>query len=173
MNIDWSGMFAFSMSPWELIARGTLMYWFIFIVLRLAGRRDLGSFSTTDMLLLVLIADAAQNGMSAQYNSVTDGGILVFTLVFWSAASNRIAFYFPRVRPFFEPHRVLLIKDGQLQRHGMRREHVSKDELMEELRLQGINDVADVVYAYMESTGDVSIKTKDERRPGPFWRPDE
>ena len=171
MHIDWSGMFGLSISPWELVFRGTLMYWFIFVVLRFAGRRDLGSFSTTDMLLLVLIADAAQNGMSAQYNSITGGAILVFTLVFWSAASNRIAYFFPGTRPFFEPRRILLIKDGQLQRRGMRREHVSKDELMEELRLQGINDISDVRYAYMESTGDVSIKTVNKKQSGPFWKP--
>jgi len=171
MSIDWSGMFALSMSPWELIARGTFMHWFIFVVLRIAGRRDLGSFSTTDMLLLVLIADAAQNGMSAQYNSVTEGVILVSTLVFWSAVSNRIVYFFPNTRLFFEPRRILLIKDGQLQRRGMRQEHVSKDELMEELRLHGINDISDVRYAYMESTDDVSIKTKDNKQSGSFWKP--
>ena len=171
MSIDWSGMFGFSMSPWELMLRGTAMYWFIFIALRVAGRRDLGSFSTTDMLLLVLIADAAQNGMAAQYNSVTEGALLVLTLVFWSAASNRIAYFFPATRPFFEPRRILLIKDGKLQRRGMRREYVSEDELMEELRLHEINNVAEVLYAYIESTGDISVKKKSNEPKGAFWRP--
>lgn len=171
MNVDWSGMFGLSMSPWELILRGTVMYWFIFIALRMAGRRDLGSFSTTDMLLLVLIADAAQNGMAAQYNSVTEGALLVLTLVFWSAASNRIAYFFPTTRPFFEPPRILLIKNGELQRRGMRREYVSEDELMEELRLHGVNNVSEVLYAYIESTGDISIKTKSNKPKGAFWRP--
>src|SRR5690606_20355650 len=104
----------------------------------------MGSLGPADMLLLVLIADAAQNGMAGQYNSVSDGAVLIFTLVFWSAASNRIAFLFPVTRHFLEPNRVVLIKDGQFQLRGMRREYVSKEELLEQLRLQGIDDISKV-----------------------------
>lgn len=157
MDIDWTGMFEFSISPWELILRGTLIYWLIFVLLRISGRRDMGSLGPADMLLLVLIADAAQNGMAGQYNSVSDGAVLIFTLVFWSAASNRIAFLFPVTRHFLEPNRVVLIKDGQFQLRGMRREYVSKEELLEQLRLQGIDDISKVRRAYMEASGNVSI----------------
>ncbi len=157
MHIDWVGMFGFSMSPWELVLRGSIMYWLIFMLLRLGGRRDLGSFGAADVLLVVLIADAAQNAMAAQYNSVSEGAVLVGTLVFWSVMFDRVAYYFPATRPFFEPRRVLLVKDGQMQRRGMRREYVSKDELMEELRLKGIDDLAMVRRAYMESTGSISV----------------
>jgi len=157
MDIDWTGMFEFSISPWELMLRGTLIYWLIFVLLRISGRRDMGSLGPADMLLLVLIADAAQNGMAGQYNSVSDGAVLIFTLVFWSAASNRIAFLFPVTRHFLEPNRVVLIKDGQFQLRGMRREYVSKEELLEQLRLQGIDDISKVRRAYMEASGNVSI----------------
>ena len=164
MQIDWAGMFEFSMSPWELVLRGTMMYWFIFILLRLGGRRDLGSFGAADVLLVVLIADAAQNAMAAQYNSVSEGAVLVATLVLWSVFADRVAYFIPATRPFFEPGRVLLIKDGQMQRRGMRREYVSRDELLEELRIQGIDDISKVRRAYMESTGNVSIlKMKDTK----------
>src|SRR5690606_12798767 len=161
MQIDWAGMFEFSMSPWELVLRGTLMYWFIFVLLRLCGRRDMGSLGPSDMLLLVLIADAAQNGMAGEYTSVSDGAVLVFTLVFWSAASNRVAYAFPVTRPLLEPSRVTLIKDGQFQLRGMRREYVSKEELLEQLRLQGIDDISLVRRAYMEASGEVSVLKKN------------
>nr|WP_041682549.1 YetF domain-containing protein [Pusillimonas sp. T7-7] len=160
MEIDWNGMLAFSMSPWELVLRGTIIYWLIFILLRISGRRDMGSLGPSDMLLLVLIADAAQNAMAGEYKSVSDGAVLVFTLVFWSAASNRVAYLFPASRRFLEPGRVALIKDGQFQLHGMRREYVSKEELMEQLRLQGVDDISLVRRAYMEASGDVSVLKK-------------
>lgn len=161
MQIDWAGMFEFSMSPWELVLRGTIMYWFIFVLLRVGGRRDLGSFGPADVLLIVLIADAAQNAMSAEYSSVLDGAILVATLVFWSLFADRLAYYVPATRSFFAPERVLLVKDGKIQRRGMRREYVTRDELMEELHIQGIEDLSEVRRAYMESTGKVSVlKTK-------------
>src|SRR3546814_5478609 len=67
----------FRSPPLELIVRGSAMYWFILILLRMAGRRDVGSLGVADMLVLVLIADAAQNGMAGQYQSITDGAILV------------------------------------------------------------------------------------------------
>jgi len=159
MQIDWAGLFEFSMSPWELVLRGTAMYWFIFGLLRLGGRRDLGSFGAADVLLLVLIADAAQNAMAAEYSSLSEGAVLVFTLVFWGAFSDRVAYWVPATRPFFEPGRVLLIKDGQMQRRGMRREYISQHELLQELRIQGVSDMSTVRRAYMESTGEISILT--------------
>ena len=84
MDPDWSAMFTFSVSPVEIIIRGSIVYWFIFVLLRVAGRRDLGSFGVADMLVLVLIADAAQNAMAGEYTSIVDGLILVATIVGWT-----------------------------------------------------------------------------------------
>ena len=71
-------LFAITVPPWELILRGTLMYWFLFLVFRFVMRRDVGAIGVADVLLLVLIADASQNAMSGGYESVTDGAILVW-----------------------------------------------------------------------------------------------
>jgi uncharacterized membrane protein YcaP (DUF421 family) len=170
MGIQWQHMFGFGVSPWELVIRGTLMYWFIFGLLRLAGRRDIGSFGAADVLLLVLIADAAQNGMAANYDSVSEGAVLVGTLVFWSAAVDRLCFFFPAVNRLLEPSRICLVKDGKLQRRGMRQEFVTRDELMAELRQQGVFELSQVYRAYMEASGTVSILLYEEaspKRPGP------
>ncbi|MBP6018103.1 MAG: DUF421 domain-containing protein [Burkholderiaceae bacterium] len=157
MSIKWDELFVFIVSPWELMLRGSLMYWFIFILLRMAGRRDFGSVGSADILVVVLIADAAQNAMSAQYNSVAEGMVLVGTLVLWSVAVDRACYFWPAVDRLFEPGRVCLVKDGVLQRRGMRREYVTRDELMSELRQQGIGDLREVHRAYMESEGSISV----------------
>lgn len=162
MGLQWSELFIFTISPWELVVRGSLMYWFIFILLRLAGRRDLGSVGAADVLLVVLIADAAQNAMSAEYKTVAEGMVLVGTLVLWSVAIDRACYFFPSVSRLFEPGRICLIKDGILQRRGMRREYITREELMSELRLAGIADLSEVHRAYIESTGNISfLKVKD------------
>lgn len=150
------------MSPLELILRGTLMYWFIFIALRLAGRRDLGALGISSILLLVLIADAASNGMSGNYQSVGEGMVLVGTLFFWSVFVDRISYFFPFTRGLLSPDRICLVRDGILQRRAMRREYITESELMAELRLQGINELSEVRRAYIEETGEVSV----QRRPG-------
>jgi len=154
---DWHGMFAFSVSPFEILARGTLVYWFIFILLRVAGRRDIGSVGVADMLVLVLIADAAQNAMAGEYRSVTDGLVLVATIVGWTYLVDRVFYYFPHLGQRLSPDRVCLVRDGVILGRNLRREFITEDELRAELRLKGIDDVAAVRRAYMESTGEISV----------------
>ncbi len=157
MDVEWSSLFELTMPPLEIVVRGTLVYWFIFLLLRMAGRRDLGSMGISGILLLVLIADAAQNAMAAEYKSVGEGMILIATLVFWSVVVDRVSYFVPASRPLLAPQRICLIKDGVMQRRGMRKEYVTEDELMAELRLQGIDDIAQVRRAYIEEAGEVSV----------------
>ena len=74
MSLDWGEIFGISTSPLELIIRGTVMYLFLFLLFRVAVRRRVGSVGMADILIMVIIADAAQNGMSGEYRSVTEGG---------------------------------------------------------------------------------------------------
>src|SRR5690554_1161346 len=103
MDVQWDALFRFEVAPLELFIRGSLMYWFIFVALRLAGRRDLGSLGMTSILLMVLIAEAASNGMVAQYESVGVGMVLVGTLFFWSVCNDRLAYFFRSPVHFFRP----------------------------------------------------------------------
>ncbi|MFW7342661.1 YetF domain-containing protein [Pollutimonas sp. H1-120] len=157
MQTDWGSLFELTMSPWELIVRGTITYWFIFALLRLAGRRDFGSVGMANILLLVMIADAAQNGMAGDYKTITEGMILIATLVFWSVLVDRLCYFVPAARVVLEANRLCLVKDGQIQRRGMRREYITEDELMAELRKNGIDDIKKVRRAYMEEAGDISV----------------
>lgn len=163
MDVDWGSLFELTKSPLEIFVRGTLMYWFIFILLRMAGRRDIGSIGISSILLLVLIADAAQNAMAADYKSVSEGMILVATLVFWSVFVDRVSYYVPAARPLLQPNRICLVRDGVIQRRGMRHEHVTEQELMSELRLKGIDDLTEVRRAYIEEAGDISVLTYSKK----------
>lgn len=158
MDVQWDALFRFDVAPLELILRGTLMYWFIFVALRMAGRRDLGSLGISSILLLVLIADAASNGMSANYQSVGEGMVLVGTLFFWSVFVDRISYFFPATRALLSPDRICLVRDGVMQRRAMRQEYITEEELMAELRLRGVNELAEVRRAYIEETGEVSVQ---------------
>ncbi|PLC48176.1 hypothetical protein CR159_19460 [Pollutimonas subterranea] len=163
MDVEWSSLFELTIPPLEIIVRGSLVYWFIFLLLRMAGRRDLGSIGISSILLLVLMADAAQNAMAAEYKSVGEGMILIATLVFWSVLVDRISYFIPASRPLLAPDRICLIKDGVMQKRGMRKEHVTEDELMSELRLKGIDDIAKVRRAYIEEAGDISVLAYREK----------
>ena len=150
-------LFALTVPPWELMLRGTLMYWFLFLVFRFVMRRDVGAIGVADVLLLVLIADASQNAMSGGYESVTDGVILVATIVGWNWLLDWAAFRFPAVRKLVEAPPLRLVHHGRVMRANLRRELMTLEELQSKLREQGITDLADVKLAYMEPDGQISV----------------
>lgn len=162
MDVNWPELFRLTVPPLELFVRGSAMYWFILIVLRIAGRRDIGSMGVADMLVLVLIADAAQNGMAGQYQSITDGAILVAVIVGWVALIDRLTYFLPWLDRMLEPKQICLVRDGRMLRRNMRREYITPDELLSELRLQGCHGLADVRRAYIEPDGNISVL----KRPG-------
>ena len=140
-----------------MFIRGSVIYWFLFLVLRLSGRRDVGSLSVADLLVLLLVADAAGNAMAGESTSLGDGMIVIASIVGWSVVLDRVAYYSPTVRGWLEPSRVCLVKHGRLVPHGMQQEHLTRTELIEQLRLQGIEDLGQVRRAYLESNGQFSV----------------
>jgi uncharacterized membrane protein YcaP (DUF421 family) len=87
LQIDWESIFMPSLHIGEIILRGTIVYLFLFVLLRIL-RRGAGAIGISDLLVVVLIADAAQNAMASEYKSITEGLILVTTIVFWGLFSR-------------------------------------------------------------------------------------
>jgi uncharacterized membrane protein YcaP (DUF421 family) len=163
--MDWGEVFRLSVNPLELIVRGTLIYWFIFFIFRVLMRRSVGSVGMADVLLLVLIADAAQNAMADDYKSVTDGAILISTIVGWSLAFDWIAYRFPRLGKLVEPGPLPLVDRGRINRRNLREEFMSEDDLMAKLREQGVERLDEVRRATMEADGAVTVIRFDRATP--------
>lgn len=140
-------------------------------MLRLVLRREAGTVGITDLLVVVLIADAAQNAMGDDYRSIPDGLLLVATIIFWSWALNWLGFRFPRIQRLVHPAPLPLVKDGRLLRKNMARELITEDELMSQLRLQGASDVRQVASALMEGDGRISVIMRDGPSNGAPDRP--
>jgi uncharacterized membrane protein YcaP (DUF421 family) len=157
MSLDWGEIFGISVSPLELIIRGTAMYLFLFLLFRAVVRRRVGAIGMADILILVIIADAAQNAMSGEYKSITEGAILVGTIMFWNVAIDWLNFRVPALRPWLEPPPLLLIQNGRILHRNLRHEYVTEDELKAKLREKGVKDYSEVAEAHMESDGNVSV----------------
>ena len=157
MSLDWGEIFGISVSPLELIIRGTAMYLFLFLLFRVVVRRRVGAIGMADILILVIIADAAQNAMSGEYKSVTEGAILVGTIIFWNMAIDWVNFRVPALRPWLEPPPMLLIQNGRILHRNLRHEYLTEDELKAKLREKGVKDYSEVAEAHMESDGNVSV----------------
>ncbi len=166
--IDWRGIFVPSGSLLELVVRGSLMYLLILTGFRVF-RRDAGSLSVSDLLVVVLIADAAQNGMAGEYKSVTEGVVVVATIFGWNYLLDLLAYRFRFVHWLLHPPPLLLVRDGQIQYRNLRKELITRDDLSEQLREQGIDDVASVKKCFLESDGRMSV-IRDEPDHSPRAR---
>ena len=165
MQIDWKAVFVPSLPIGEIILRGTIVYLFIFTVFRVL-RRGAGGLGISDLLVVVLIADAAQNAMASEYKSITEGLILVATIVFWDYFVDWLGYRFPAVRRLVQPAPLLLIKDGRIQRRNLRQEMITEEELKGQLREQGVESVEAVKQSYMEADGRISVIKKDGEAKG-------
>jgi uncharacterized membrane protein YcaP (DUF421 family) len=169
--MHWSQVFGISTPPLEVVVRGTVMYLSIFLILRVVFKRESGGTGITDLLVVVLIADAAQNGMAGEYRSVTEGLLLVATIIFWSGLLNALAFRFQPFRKVVRHKPLVLVRDGCLLRGNMAKELVTDSELFSQLREQGLTGLSQVRLARMEPDGKLSVtRYEPERRPEPAER---
>lgn len=162
-NVEMGEVIHFTVSPLQLFVRGTLMFWFLFLIFRLILRRDVGSASITDFLFVVILGDAAQNAMIGQATSVSDGMVLIITLVFWNYLIDALSYQFPFIEKLVSAKKLCLVRYGKILRRNMRREFITINELNEKLREAGLENLEQVKFIYMESDGEMSIIKYDNK----------
>jgi uncharacterized membrane protein YcaP (DUF421 family) len=162
--IDLHQMFVPTGSLLELVVRGSSMYLLILAGFRVF-RRDAGSLSVSDLLVVVLIADAAQNGMAGEYKSLTEGVVIVATIFAWNYVLDWLAYRSRFVYWLLHPPSLSLIRNGQIQFRNLRSQLITKDDLLEQLREQGVDGVARVKKCFLESDGRMSVIREDDGEP--------
>ena len=162
LSIDWARLFIPKESILEIVLRGTFVYLFLFAVLRLFLRRTTGALGTADLLVLIVIADAAANALGASYESLTEGGLLVLTLIFWNYVLDWVAHRFPAFERLIHEAPVDLVEGGRLNHRNMARQKVTEGELMKLLRQHGVEDPAEVRRAVLEDDGRLSVILRQE-----------
>jgi uncharacterized membrane protein YcaP (DUF421 family) len=155
-SIDWKTAFVPTIHLAEIFLRGSLIYLALFFALRFL-RRQAGGLSIADLLVVVLVADAAQNAMASEYKSITEGLLLVATIMFWDFVIDWFGHRFPRWEWLIRPGPLPLVKDGRVLWRNMRREMVTEEELMSQVRQQGAKDITQVKEAYLEGDGRISV----------------
>ena len=167
-SVDWHAIFVPSGSLLELVIRGSLMYLLILAAFRIF-RRDAGSMAMADLLVVVLIADAAQNGMAGEYRSLTEGVALVATIFAWNYSLDWLAYRSRFMYWLLHPPPLLLVDRGRIQHRHMRAQLITRGDLSEQLREQGVEDVSAVKACWLESDGRLSVikAEEDGERPPP------
>lgn len=162
-NLDWHGIFAPSVPFLEIVLRGTIVYLVLFALLRATFRRIGGNIGLGDVLMIALVAAAAQNAIAREHHSVTDGLILIATIAFWNYALDWLGTHVPFIQHFYHPPPLLLVKNGRFLHKNMRQELITEDEIMTHLRRAGVQKLADVAEAHMEGDGSITVKSRSNR----------
>lgn len=159
-EIDWHALLVPTVSLLELVLRGSVVYLFILVALRFF-RREAGALSTADLLVVVLVADAAQNAMASEYHSITEGAVLIATIFAWNYLLDWLGYRYRWVYGLLHPAPLLLVKNGRIQRSNLRAEMLTTADLREQLREQGIEDLGQVKRCYLEADGHLSVIKQD------------
>jgi uncharacterized membrane protein YcaP (DUF421 family) len=161
-EVDWEALFVPSLSLFEIFIRGTVTYLAVFTLLRLVLKREAGSLGISDLLVVVLMAEAAHTALSGEYTSITEGIILVGIILGWDYLLDVAGYHIPFMRRFVHPPPTKLIDNGKPLTRNLRKEYITMEELMGYLRTNGVDEIAHVKKAYLEGDGDISVVLKDE-----------
>jgi uncharacterized membrane protein YcaP (DUF421 family) len=144
----------------DLVLRATFVFFLILVVTRAVGRRELGQMEPFDFILLVVIGDLVQQGVTQSDQSLTGATIVIAVMCLLTVGTAYISFRFRRLRPLLEGDPIVLIAGGELQERALRRQRITDDELAAEARLQQIGSLREVRFAILESSGKISFITK-------------
>ena len=153
-------LFQLSAPWWHFVLRACAIYLLVMVLVRVSGKRAVGQFTPFDLVLLILIGNAVQNGINGGDDSLTGAAIMATTLI---ALNYGIAFVTSRnrkVEKFVEGVPVVLARNGKLFDHVLRRELVSREDFREALRMNGVEDVSEVELALLETNGSISVVKK-------------
>jgi uncharacterized membrane protein YcaP (DUF421 family) len=149
----------------EVVWRAVAIYFFLWFITRVLGKRELGQMSAFELVLLVTMGDLIQQGVTQEDFSVTGAMLAVGTFALLIVTFSYLSWRFPRSRPALEGTPVVVIKDGRMLDQVMRYERLSDSELREGLREQGIDDVAKVSVGVLEPDGKLSFFTREDHPP--------
>ena len=141
----------------ENFVRATIVFWMLFLLLRFLPNRKAGGVGTTDLLVIVLLANAVQSAIQREGTAVSDAALQVATIVGWSMLFDVLSQRVPALRGVFQSEPVEVIRDGKVVVRNLRREFMTEEELDAQLRLQGIEAIDDITRAYIEQDGRVSV----------------
>ena len=158
----WHWMFVLQTSLGEKVLRSVLIYLFLLVALRFAGKRELGQTNTLDLVVLLLVANAVQNGIIGNDVSVTGAVVGASSLFALNALFARGLFRFPGLAAMLEGEPSLLIDSGKPNPKVLRRECISLPELRAIARREGFSDLGSVETAILETNGVVTIFHADE-----------
>jgi uncharacterized membrane protein YcaP (DUF421 family) len=144
----------------DLVLRAIVGFFFVLFITRVVGRRELSSLEPFDLILLVMLGDLVQQGITQNDFSVTGMMLVGGTVALLTVLVSYSSFKFPRVRPLLDGEPVIVVQDGEPLMRNLARNRITLEELAAAARLQGIAKIGDVRWAVVETSGNISFIQK-------------
>jgi uncharacterized membrane protein YcaP (DUF421 family) len=146
----------------DLAARSIVVFFFIFLITRVIGRRELSSLEPFDLILLVVLGDAVQQSLTQDDYSITGAFIVISTIAVLQVGVSYLNFRVPRLRPLIDGEPIVIIQDGKVIEANAKRERLTLDDIAEAARLQQIGSLEDVQWAVLETSGELTFLEKQK-----------
>ena len=144
----------------DLAIRAVVLFAFVYLLTRIIGRRELSSMEPFDLILLIVIGDAIQQGLTQDDYSVTGALIVIGTFAVLQILISYLSYRFPRLRPALDGEPMVVVQDGKAIEKNMKRERITLDEVMVEARLQQVASLDQIAWAVLETSGKISVIPK-------------
>jgi uncharacterized membrane protein YcaP (DUF421 family) len=145
----------------DIVLRGIVVFTFLYVLMRVIGRRELSKLEPFDLILLIVVGDAVQQGLTQDDYSLTGAVLAVGTIALLQVGVSYFNFRFPRFRPWLDGEPIVVVQNGKPIERNMRRERLSVRDLAEAARGQGISSLDEVAWAVMETSGSISFIKKN------------
>ena len=146
----------------DLVLRAVVTFFFIFLLTRVIGRRELSSLEPFDLILLIVLGDAVQQGLTQDDYSVTGAITVITTFALLQVLLSYLNFRVPRLRPILDGEPIVIVQDGKVLERNLKRERLTVEELAEEARTNQIASLDDVQWAVLETSGQISFIEKQK-----------
>jgi uncharacterized membrane protein YcaP (DUF421 family) len=147
----------------DIIVRASVMFVVLYLLLRLLGKRELGEMTPFEMVLLVVMGDLIQQGVTHNDFSLTGAVMAIGTFAFWGLLLSWLSYRFPRAKDALDGKPRVLVRDGEFLRGNFHRDRLTQDDVLSEMRMAGIARIDDVAWAILEPQGKISFIGKDGR----------
>jgi uncharacterized membrane protein YcaP (DUF421 family) len=146
----------------DIVFRGIFVFVFLYVLMRMMGRRELSSLEPFDLILLIVLGDAVQQGLTQDDYSLTGAFLAIGTIAVLQLTVSYANFRFPKLRPVLDGEPIVVVQDGKPIEKNLKRERVTIDDLAAAARQQNIAKIDDVQWAVMETSGAISFIKKSD-----------
>ncbi len=150
----------------DLVARAVIVFFVVFLVTRVVGRRELSTMEPFDLILLVVTGDLVQQGVTQSDYSLTGAVTVIATIALLTVTLSYLSYKVPRLRPMLDGEPLVLVQDGEVIERNLRRERITVGELLAAARQQQLPSLENVRFAVLETNGVISFIAADDGRSG-------